>query len=337
LNATATHDTKRGEDARMRLDVLSEIPREWFQIVEEWNGIAQTIRKDQKIPDKNEEYFIYQTLLGNMPFKEEDEQFLERTRVYLQKVLREAKINSNWVQPNEVYENTVFEFVKDILENENFRKSFDPFWKKIAGFGAMKSLGQSLIKITAPGIPDVYQGTELWDFSYVDPDNRRAVGFALRTNYVADFRTFSKSNLNKKIHSLRLNYKTGKIKMYVLSKTLITRRREKEIFQKGEYLPLSIKGKGSKNFICFARIFGDEWRIIVVPIFVAGVFDPETLKPRNGDLSDVFIYLPDNAPLEWDYIFSGKSTISEEGKIPVQDFISEFPVAILKNRKQTWT
>lgn len=337
LNATATHDTKRGEDARMRLDVLSEIPGEWFKIVEEWKGIAQTIRKDQNIPDLNEEYFIYQTLLGNMPFKEEEDQFLERTGVYLKKVLREAKIHSNWAQPDEIYEDTVFEFVKDILENEVFRNSFDPFWKKIAGFGAMKSLGQTLIKITAPGIPDIYQGTELWDLSYVDPDNRRAVDYALRTNYMADFRTFSKSNLNKKIHSLRLNYINGKIKMYVLSKSLITRRREKEIFQKGEYLPLSLKGKGSKNFICFARIFGDEWRVIVVPIFVTGVFDPETLKPRNGYLSDVFISLPDNAPLEWDYVFSGKSTITEEGMIPVQDFISEFPVALLKNRKQTWT
>ncbi|QED37086.1 malto-oligosyltrehalose synthase [Antarcticibacterium arcticum] len=337
LNATATHDTKRGEDARMRLDVLSEIPGEWFKIVGEWRAIAQTFRKDQNIPDKNEEYFIYQSLLGNLPFKENDDEFLERTGAYLQKVLREAKIHSNWATPDEVYENKVFEFIKDLLENENFRKSFDPFWSKVAGFGAIKSIGQCLIKITAPGIPDIYQGTELWDFSYVDPDNRRAVDYALRTNYVADFRTFSKSNLSKKIHSLKLNYINGKIKMYVLSKSLITRRREKDIYQKGEYVPLTLKGKGSKNFISYARVLGEEWRLIVVPVFVTGIFDPETLKPRNGYLSDVFISLPENAPLEWDYIFSGKSSITEEGLIPVQDFISEFPVALLKNRKQTWT
>lgn len=336
LNATGTHDTKRGEDARMRLVVLSELPEEWFNMVAGWKEINKLNRKNQSIPDNNEEYFIYQTLLGNFPFNEDEDLFLKRTGAYLQKVLREAKVHSNWAQPNESYETEVFDFVKDILGSESFRQSFDPFVSKIAGFGVIKSLAQTLIKITAPGIPDIYQGTELWDFSYVDPDNRRAVDYALRTNYIADFRAFSKSNLTKKIHSLKLNFKTGKIKMYVLSKSIITRRREKEIYQKGEYLPLTLKGKGSKNFLCYARVFGKEWRIVVIPVYVTKVFEPDTLKPRNGLISEIYIELPEDAPFEWDYVFSGQSVITE-GKIFIEEFIKEFPLAILKNRKQTWT
>ena len=337
INATATHDTKRGEDARMRLLVLSEISGEWFKVVAKWKEIASRIRKDKSVPDNNEEYFIYQALLGSMPFEEgEREDFILRTIEYLKKVLREAKIHSNWAEPDEAYENSVFEFIKDILSNETFRNSFDPFFTKIAGFGAIKSLGQTLIKITAPGIPDVYQGTELWDLSYVDPDNRRPVDYGIRTNYLADFRAFSKSNLKKKNNTLKLNYATGKIKMYVLFKTLLRRRREKEIFKKGEYLPLALTGICGKNFIAYARILGEDWRIILVPIYVSGIFDNQTLKPKNGSLFDVFIKLPEDAPTEWDFVFTGQSLFAD-GKIPLQECISEFPVAILKNRKQIWT
>lgn len=153
---------------------------------------------------------------------------------------------------------------------------------------------------------------------------------------MADFRAFSKSNLKKKNYTLKMHYSTGKIKMYVLFKTLLSRRREKEIFQKGEYLPLKLLGKGGKNFITYARILGEEWRIILAPIYVSAIFDHETLKPRNGSLFDAFINLPEEAPTEWDFVFTGQSIISER-KIPIQDCISEFPVAILKNRKQTWT
>ena len=337
INTTATHDTKRGEDARMRLLVLSEMPEEWFKMVSKWKEINSKIRKDKSVPNNNEEYFIYQALLGSMPFEEdEQEEFLGRTTEYLKKVLREAKIHSNWAEPDEAYENSVFEFVKDILANDSFRNSFDPFLIKIAGWGAIKSLGQTLIKITTPGIPDIYQGTELWDLSYVDPDNRRPVDYAIRTNYMADFRAFSNSILIKNNHTLKIHYSTGKIKMYVLFKSLIKRRREKEIFQKGEYLPLTMIGKAGKNFIAYARIWGEEWRIILAPIYVSRIFDQETLKPRNGSLFDVFIKLPEDAPTEWDFVFTGQSIITE-GKIPIQECISEFPVAILKNRKQVWT
>lgn len=334
VNATATHDTKRGEDSRMRLTVLSEIPEEWFSKVEEWQRINFNVRQDPSIPDNNEEYYIYQTIVGAMPFKEEED-FISRTCEYLQKVLREAKVHSNWAEPDEDYEKKVLTFVTDILNNPEFRSSLDPFVKKISGFGAIKSLGQSLIKITAPGIPDIYQGTELWDLSYVDPDNRRPVDYGLRMNYLADFRSFSKSNLKKKIKSLRLNYHSGKIKMFLINKALIQRRRDKEIYQKGEYLPLNIKGVAAENFISYARIFGNDWRIVVTPIIVTNMFNFGNLTPENGQFKDLCIELPANAPSEWDMVFTG-DTFYAEGNIFVGDALSEFPVAFIKNRRQTW-
>lgn len=334
VNATATHDTKRGEDARMRLDVLSEIPQEWFEKIEDWKKINRSVRKDPNVPDNNEEYFIYQTLIGGMPFREEED-FISRTCDYLQKVLREAKVHSNWANPDEEYERKVFQFIEEILVNQEFLDSFKPFVKKISGLGAIKSLGQSLIKITAPGVPDVYQGTELWDLSYVDPDNRRPVDYGLRSNYLADFRAFSKTNLKKKLSSLKRNYSSGKIKMFVLYKTLLQRRKEQDFFKKGDYLPLTISGKAGENFIAFARVFGEEWRIIVAPVLVAGLFNTEDLKPLNGHLDDIFIKLPGNAPAEWDNLFTGETEFVD-GKLPLSKAVANFPVVFLKNRKQTW-
>jgi (1->4)-alpha-D-glucan 1-alpha-D-glucosylmutase len=334
INATSTHDTKRGEDSRMRLLVLSEIPNEWFSIIEKWKEMNSGLKQSKNIPDNNEEYFIYQTIVGALPSKEEND-FITRTSDYLQKVLREAKVHSNWAIPDENYEDKVLSFVKDILNNSEFRSSLDPFVKKISGYGAIKSLGQSLIKITAPGIPDIYQGSELWDLNYVDPDNRRAVNYGLRMNYLADFRSFSKTNLKKKLSSLRLNFKTGKIKMFVIHRALIQRRRDKELYQKGEYLPLDIKGEKSKNFIAYARILANEWRIVVVPVMVTSMFNHGNLKPEKDLIKDLILELPANAPTEWDFVFTG-DTIFAEKEIFLCNSLSEFPVILIKNRKQTW-
>lgn len=335
INATATHDTKRGEDSRMRLDVLSEIPEEWFTKVSEWKEINSKIRKSKKVPGKNEEYFIYQTLIGAMPFNEEND-FFTRTCDYLQKVLREAKVHSNWAEPDEEYEKEVFQFVKDILENQEFRNSFDSFQDRISGLGAIKSLGQSLIKITAPGIPDTYQGTELWDFSYVDPDNRRPVDYDLRMRYMADFRAYNKSNIQEEMRVLKKNFSTGKIKMFTQHKALLQRRRDQDLFQKGEYQPLSISGKYTEKFIAYARVLGDEWRIVVAPVLVAELFDPENFEIVNEHFEDLEIKLPDNAPSEWDHIFTGKTFLAEE-KIKLKESFSDFPIIFLKNRKETWS
>src|SRR5690606_30134466 len=233
------------------------------------------------------------------------------------------------------YEKIVFEFVEDILFNEEFTQSLDPFRNKISGFGAIKSLSQSLIKLTAPGIPDLYQGTELWDLSYVDPDNRRPVDYGIRSNYLADFRAFNKTNLKKKLNSLRRNYGNGKIKMFLIYKTLLQRRKDQDIFKKGEYVPLTLSGKEGDNFIAYARILGNDWRIIAAPVIVTHLFNSEDLKPKNGHLEDTYINLPGDAPTEWNNIITGETELVE-GKIPIMNALSQFPVMVLKNRKQIW-
>ncbi|WP_424493509.1 malto-oligosyltrehalose synthase [Salinimicrobium sp. GXAS 041] len=331
LNATATHDTKRGEDARMRLNVLSEIPEEWFSKIEEWNNISEKLRKEKNIPSPNETYFIYQTLIGAMPFDQEcDETFETRTKDYLQKVLREAKVHSNWASPNEDYEEGVFQFIEAILKDEEFRKSFDPFQKKVAHYGVLKSLGQTLIKLTVPGIPDVYQGTEFWDLSYVDPDNRRPVDYDLRKEYITDFRSMEDANLQKELQEFNLNYKNGKVKMYSLFRTLNFRKNQKKLFENGEYLPLEISGEAADNFIAFARRIEHEWCIVVVPVLVTALFQPEgNLIPDANMLKDTFVALPNGAPSKLINIFS-KEKIHVQGKIELKELFSIFPVALLK-------
>lgn len=329
VNATSTHDTKRGEDARMRLNVLSEIPQEWFSKVEEWKEINREVRKNEEVPGINEEYFIYQTLLGGMPFGEEDD-FLTRTCDYLQKVLREAKVNSNWAEPNEAYEKGVFNFVEDILNNRKFRKSFDTFQEKVAGLGAVKSLGQVLIKITAPGIPDIYQGTELWDLSYVDPDNRRPVDYNLRDVYISDFKGYYEPNLNAYLKELRENFYSGKIKMFTTYKALQERQSHKDLFQNGEYVALKLTGKYSENFIAYARTSAGNTAVIVVPVVTADIFDPVNLKPTNY-LEELTLTLPKDLPKEWINVFTGES-IKAEGNWKIGSMFSNFPVALLMNK-----
>ncbi|GHA31841.1 malto-oligosyltrehalose synthase [Salinimicrobium marinum] len=335
VNATATHDTKRGEDARMRLNVLSEIPEEWFTKVEEWNKITQNLRKEDSGPGPNETYFIYQTLLGGMPFDQNaDEEFLTRTKDYLQKVLREAKVHSNWADPDEEYESAVFEFTEAILNDDAFRKSFDPFQKKIALLGAVKSLGQTLLKVTVPGVPDIYQGTEFWDLSYVDPDNRRPVDYDLRKRYITDFKSYNKDDLNKEISSFTTSFSNAKIKMYSLFKALNLRRKNEKLFEKGEYLPLEISGKASENFIAFARKMDQKWCVVVVPVLVNSVFEAEgKLIPKPEELEGSYLQLPAEAPKKWLNEFT-QGQISTEGKVELNTLCSEFPMALLKNNTE---
>lgn len=329
LNTTATHDTKRGEDARMRLNVLSEIPEEWFTAVHRWKSINGKIRKNKKIPTNNEEYFIYQALTGAMPFTEEND-FLERTCNYLKKVLREAKVHSNWADPDEEYENDVIEFVRDILEHAGFREVFDPFMKKIRSWGAVKSLSQGILKITAPGIPDIYQGTLLWDLSYVDPDNRRPVDYELRKGYLKKFRELQPEKLNDEVLRLRKNYESGEIKFFTLYKTLNERRKNPEIFRDSDYLPLCISGDSEGSFLAFARVHSGQWRISLLPVLVTQFFDPYDFSILQQALEGLSLQLPEDAPSNWKDIFTGKK-ISESQEIPLAELFSAFPVVLLKN------
>ena len=210
LSATSTHDTKRGEDVRARLNVLSEIPKQWRKHLALWHRLnkkARTSIEDQPVPDRNEEYFLYQTLLGSWPSTEMNDQafqsFTERIQIYMTKALREAKVHTSWLNPDETYESGVRNFIDAILTRTRpnaFLNAFLPFQQELAHYGFYNSLSQLLLKITAPGTPDFYQGTELWDLNLVDPDNRRPVNYELQLQWLEE----TKSDLNQEEKSIRL-------------------------------------------------------------------------------------------------------------------------------------
>lgn len=333
LNATATHDTKRGEDARMRLNVLSELPEDWFEKVREWKQMNKSLRKEPEVPDSNEEYFIYQSLIGAFPFEEEDlEGFLKRMKDYLKKALREAKVHSSWSEPDEVYEAAVQEFLHAILKNAEFLQTFQDFHKRIAYFGTLKSLGQTLLKITAPGIPDVYQGTELWDFSLVDPDNRRSVGYQRRKKYSVDIKGIKKGDLNDRLTLMKTHFSDGKIKMYLLSKALKFRNDHRELFEKGTYLPIDVSGNFTENIMVFVRQYKDNWALIVVPVHVTEIFGLKGMQPEADFLSPTKLHLPEEAPKEWKNCLT-ETFIDPEVAIDIQALLKEFPVGLLTNIK----
>lgn len=303
MNGTSTHDTKRGEDVRARLNVISELPDEWMKYVRKWMKINEPLLKNVKgkiAPDRNEEYFIYQTLTGAVPFDGKvDGEFLSRIDEYLVKALREAKTNSDWNESDEEYENSVKEFTRGILQDgRSFLKSFIPFQKKIASFGIINSLSQLLLKSASPGIPDYYQGTELWDLSLVDPDNRRAVDYSLREKMLGEIRELHQGNPFELTEKLWRTREDGRIKLWMTWQLLEERRRDPDLFLHGSYIPLQTTGILAGHVIAFARVYKNRWFIAVAPLFVASI-DKKRKEPLKIKWGNTALILPDLAPSRW--------------------------------------
>lgn len=329
VNATATHDTKRGEDARMRINVLSEMANEWFEKVQEWSETGKKFRKEN-IPDSNEEYFIFQMLIGSFPFDlEPRNEFLKRSEAYLQKVLREAKVHSSWADPDEAYEASVFTYLKHLLNGEKFLSSFLPFQKKITALGVVKSLSQCLLKVTAPGIPDIYQGTELWDLSYVDPDNRRPVDYSLRKKFLSRLHTLIKGNLREELEDLKKDFSSGNIKMFCLRKALEQRRKFPEVFEKGDYIPIAVREPFKDKVIAYGRKEGENYFITLVPVLVTRLF-AENLQPMENIEIQSVLNLPKAFPGKWENIYTG-ALLNNETNWTFKKLFQDFPVALLKN------
>ncbi len=247
LNATATHDTKRGEDVRARLNVISEIPDRWIKDVRHWMKINRRLKShinDKAAPDENEEYFIYQTLTGIYPFNQViDENLLERIEGYLVKALREASINTGWQNPDEQWEVAIKGFMRKILEPQSeFLKSFLPLQKMISEFGINNSLVQITLKTTCPGVPDFYQGTELWDLSMVDPDNRRPVDFNNSMEILKSLIKRSHDNPRQLMGDLYNSRENGHIKLWMSHLLLKELELNPDLFANGKYIPLKVRG-----------------------------------------------------------------------------------------------
>jgi (1->4)-alpha-D-glucan 1-alpha-D-glucosylmutase len=335
LNATSTHDTKRGEDVRARLNVLSEIPREWEKNVKTWSKINRKWKRKvrgRRFPDRNDEFFLYQTLVGAFPFDEgHHDQFVERVKQYIVKAVREAKVHTAWLKPDVEYENAFLSFIEDVLnsrEGNPFLTEFLPFQGKVAHYGMFNSLSQTLIKITSPGVPDFYQGTELWDLNLVDPDNRRPVDFEKRRSFLEDIREREDGEVLDLISDLLRTEEDGRIKLFLIYRALKARGEHPEVFQEGTYIPLQVTGKHGNNVIAFARNHGNKWAVTVVPRFLTQVIG-EGEYPLGLEIwGDTHIPLPDGISNLSTDVITGQS-LNSNRILTIGEALRHFPVALL--------
>jgi len=336
MNATATHDTKRGEDVRARIHVLSEIPGEWELCLKKW---SQWNRRNKRrlggveAPDKNDEYFLYQTLVGAAPFGGPwGREFRDRMEAYVIKAVREAKVHTAWIKPDTAYEEAYLDFVRTLLTpspRNPFLEDFPPFQRKIAFYGVFNSLAQTLVKITAPGVPDFYQGTELWDLSLVDPDNRRPVDFAARSSSLADLESAWRRNPAHLLADLLTCRADGRIKQFVIWRGLQDRRERPDLYRKGGYLPLRVEGGRKDHVLAFARQYRNEWAVTVVPRFLTSVVEAGRDPLGDPVWQDTRILLPQEAPVRWRNEFTAQSLYGENNALPLGRVLERFPVALL--------
>ncbi len=320
LNATATHDTKRGEDVRARLNVLSEIPEEWDRHLERWmawNEEKKVAVNGAPAPSAAEEFLIYQTLLGAWPVHEEEEpSFAERLREFMVKALREAKQNSSWIEPHEEYEQAVLKFIDAILQPDSrFAPDFAGFRRWLSRAGARNSLGQLLLKIAAPGVPDFYQGTEFWQLSLVDPDNRRPVDYRRRTEVLDALRRRESEDPIGLVRDLAANPLQDEMKLWVTHKALQFRKANRELFARGEYLALAVRGPCARHVCAFARRLQELWAVVVAPRW----------SSRIEDWADTELLVPQDAPAGWRDVLTGLIPAGWR----LADLMREFPVAML--------
>jgi malto-oligosyltrehalose synthase len=330
INGSSTHDTKRGEDVRARLNVLSEIPGEWFTIVKEWQQMNKGL-KHEGTPDSNDEYLIYQTFVGAYPMPTQgDDDFANRVQEYLQKALREAKTHSNWTTPNEEYESATKSFAVKLLERQSeFRESFTKFHKKVSDFGIVNTLAQVLLKFTCPGIPDVYQGTELWDFSLVDPDNRRPVDYELRHRLMKELEEQANEQHETLMAHLWENRYSAKIKLWLVNQMMNERKGNAEFFVKADYIPLATEGEAKDHVLSFARKYQNEWYVVAVPLHLAVLSQKQGKDILEIDWKDTSIVLPVDAPTNLHHLFS-KTITNNQKQIEVKEIFKSLPLAVLK-------
>lgn len=334
LNSTSTHDTKRGEDVRARINVLSEMHQEWNEKVSLWNELNRknkTVLNRNNFPDRNDEYFLYQTLIGTFPFDDNElESYIKRIQEYAVKSVREAKIYTAWIKPNERYENAYTQFIAKILDNNpgnEFLNDFREFNKITSFYGMLNSLSQLIIKTASPGIPDFYQGTELWDLSLVDPDNRHPVDYDIRSKYLDNIKAVNNSNLKSEINRLFKDYHTGEIKMFITCRALELRNKNKELFIESDYSPLKIEGRFAKNLFGFNRTHNGKSIIILVPRLLTEITEPFKIPTGEHSWGDTFV-ITSGEIKEWNNCFTGES-LSGGKKISVSTIFKTFPYAIL--------
>jgi (1->4)-alpha-D-glucan 1-alpha-D-glucosylmutase len=342
MNATTTHDTKRSEDVRARINVLSEISGQWKERLELWsklNAKNKTQVDGQQVPDRNEEIFLYQTLLGIWPTDgSEDASLVARLQAYAIKATREAMVHTRWTLPNTAHENALKKFVESILKpakGNAFLRDFVPFQQRIAYSGMVNGLSQALIKIISPGIPDFYQGSELWDLRLVDPDNRQPVDFAKRTSMLTEL-TQQRNPKPSFAGELARHWQDGRIKLYAIWKALNFRRERSELLSKGDFLELKATGPHAEYILAILRHHKRQWALLVAPRWLARAQETHALGDPGALWRETRILLPNSAPHFWNNIFTGEkiSPANDDPKsVGVSEMLLHFPVALLTSVK----
>ncbi|MBW2466690.1 MAG: malto-oligosyltrehalose synthase [Deltaproteobacteria bacterium] len=346
---TSTHDSKRSEDVRARLNVLSEIPEEWQRRVTGWREMNQhwkTRTSGGPAPSVNDEYAFYQNLLGVWPLdgitSETIESFSIRLENYMLKAAREAKNHTSWTNHNQEYEEALTHFVRSVMVDLQgpFMQSFVPFQEKIAWFGMFNSLAQLLLKLTVPGIPDIYQGNEIFHFCLVDPDNRRQIDFGARGNLLADLKTVFQATDSEKAELVKKMLDSpsdGRCKLYTTTMALALREEHRDLFAQGVYHPLATQGKHQDHICAFVRRHGSMQIIVAVPRLFAGLMQFRPELPLGQEVwHDTDVLLPEDlANQSFVNIFTGEEVApetagSKANSIAAATLFSSWPVTLLK-------
>jgi (1->4)-alpha-D-glucan 1-alpha-D-glucosylmutase len=349
MSATSTHDAKRGEDVRARIHVLSEVPRAWQSAVRRWhrwNRRHASVVDGQRAPSKNDEYLLYQTLFGAWPADglsaEGIPPFTARIQAYMAKASKEAKVATSWINPNEAYDGALQRFIGQILDpavSSEFLADFAAFYEPLALLGMVNGLAQTVLKITAPGVPDFYQGSEFWDLSLVDPDNRRPVDFAVRTRALADLDArVAAGDLAGTACELLDSWADGRVKLYTTWRALACRCAAPDLFRAGAYVPLATGGRHAAHLCAFARQAGAAAVIVVVPRLTARLTGSGARPPLGSAVwADTHVLLPE-ALTAGPYVdvFTGARPETAGGPGPrtlgVADLLARFPVAVLERK-----
>ncbi|HET9838269.1 MAG TPA: malto-oligosyltrehalose synthase [Candidatus Angelobacter sp.] len=344
--ATSTHDTKRSEDMRARLDVLSEMSRIWGAQVFKWRKTNRSRKRlladGRHVPDLNEEYLLYQTLIGSWPFNFEcegaRERYTARIQQYMTKAVHEAKVNLSWINDDPSYVEALQQFIARVLAPEthdrpnSFLEQIQAFLPPVFFFGAVNSLAQRLLMIASPGNPDIYQGTELWDFSLVDPDNRRPVDYELRQRLLGELdRRSEAGSLQALCAELLSTYQDGRIKMWTTMQALRLRRERRELFHQGRYRPLQATGAQQQHVVAFAREHNNQVAIVAVPRLSYTLAGGGAMRAPLGALwGNTEVPVPPRTAEFLENAFTGeKIRVSANRTLLCHELFAHFPVALL--------
>jgi len=333
LTATSTHDTKRDEDVRARIDVLSEVPERFGREAARWRRLNRRHRSEvdgEEVPGPNEEYLLQQTLVGTWPLDDvPDERYVTRLQEYFLKALREAKTHTSWINPNEPYEAAAVAYVGAILRTDArnlFLPELRDFARGLVRPGLLNAVSQALLKATVPGVPDYYQGTELFNDALVDPDNRRPVDFRARRALLAELSALTADALPALATRLLRDLPSGALKMHVTHRALSLRRAEPALFAEGDYLPLRIDGGQARHLVAFARTHASAVAITVAARFFTTLPDPPL---GAGAFGGTALELPAALAGTYRDVLSGAALDAGTGRVTISSVLAHLPVALL--------